>query len=146
MVDVVNRTTKEHRRSVNDPDYPTASWIHAPDLSAVAGFEPKYWNISGDVVSLMSPAERAAVDAAELAAARDGIAGNIEAVQSYERAFAEVLLDEMNLHASRVTAILNAIDNNTTLANIRTAVAAIQDVPQRTLAQLRSALRAKLDG
>ena len=40
-----------------------ATWLFDPDLTAVAGFESKHWNIVGDVVSLMLQAERDAVDA-----------------------------------------------------------------------------------
>ena len=41
-----------------------ANWIHAPDLSVVAGFPNIYWIIIGDVISLMSQSERDAVDTA----------------------------------------------------------------------------------
>ena len=146
MVDVVNRTTREHRRSVNDPDYPTIDWIHSPDLAAVNGFPSKYWVITSDVVSLMSQGQRDAVDAAELTARGDAMAALIEVAQSYERAFAEILLDELNAHATKINAILTAIDNGTTLANVKTNILAVADYPQRTLAQLRTALRAKLSG
>jgi len=64
MANVLNRTTKEYRRSVNDPEYSPVDWIINPDLSAVAGFPSEYWVIAGDVVTLMSKAERDAVDAA----------------------------------------------------------------------------------
>jgi len=144
VVDVVHRTTKEYRRSVNDPDFPTGTWIHSPDLSAVNGFDSKYWTITGDVVSLMSQGERDAVDAAELTSRGDTIAALIEVAQSYEKAFAEILLDEFNGHATKINAILTAIDNGATLANVKTNIAAITDYPSRSLAQLRTALRSKL--
>jgi hypothetical protein len=65
MSDVVHRTTKQYLKSANTPDYPVETWIINPDLSAVEGFPSKYWIITGDVVTLMSQAERDAVDAAE---------------------------------------------------------------------------------
>ena len=68
MADVLNRTTKEYRRSVNTPDYPAGTWIINPNLSAVVGVDRKYWQINGDSVSEMSQAEKDAVDAAEEAA------------------------------------------------------------------------------
>lgn len=144
MANVLNRTTRQYLASVNTPDYPVAEWIVEPDLSAVAGFPAKYWAIVGDMVSLMSQAERDAVDAAELAAARDAVAGAFDGVEDFARAFALILLDELNLHAARVTAILDAVDGASNLAGLKTAVAAIPDVPQRTIAQLKTALRAKL--
>lgn len=120
MADVLNRTTKQLRRSVNTPDFPVIDWIINPDLAAVAGFESKYWLIAGDIVSLMSQAERDALDAAKEAAVLDSIADEINQVRSYTRAFAEVVLDEFN--------------------NLR----ALHGLPARTRAQLRAALRNKL--
>lgn len=67
MADVLNRFTKEYRRSVHTPDYPAVDWIRNPDLSAVAGLASKYWLVSGDTVSAMSQAQRDAVDAQEAA-------------------------------------------------------------------------------
>jgi hypothetical protein len=79
MADVVNRTTRVHLRSVNTPDYPASEWIINPDLSAVAGVPTRYWLISGNTVTEMTPAQKAAVDAAEAAAAKappaDPVAG-----------------------------------------------------------------------
>jgi hypothetical protein len=68
VASVLNRTTKEFRPRANTPDFPSAQWIINPDLSAVAGFPAKYWKITGDVVSLMTPAERDAQDDADLVA------------------------------------------------------------------------------
>lgn len=144
MASVLNRTTKAFITSANTPDYPTADWIINPDLSAVAGFDSKYWTISGDTVSLLDQAGRDAVDAALLSAQRDTIAAVMDAVEDYGRAFALVVLDEINLHATRITAILNAVDGASSLTNLKTAVALIPDVPQRTIDQLKTALRNKL--
>jgi len=152
---VLNRITKEFRASVNTPDFPTASWIINPDMSAVAGFASKYWVISGDLVLLMSQAERDAVDAKEAAdaaaaaivardAARDAAAEQLNQVEDIMRAFALVLLDELNSHKDKINAILTAIDAATSLAEVKTNIGAIADYPTRTVDQLRAALRAKL--
>lgn len=69
MADVVNRTTVQYLRSVNTPDYPTGSWIINPDLSALASVPEKYWKVVGDTVVEMTAGEKAAVDAAAIAAA-----------------------------------------------------------------------------
>jgi len=66
MGDVLNRTTKELKLSVNSPDFPTATWIINPDLSALSGVASKYWNIVEDVVSEMSQSEKDTVDSDEL--------------------------------------------------------------------------------
>lgn len=60
------------------------------------------------------------------------------------RAFAEVVLDELNLHAQRQVDLLNAIDGASTLAQLKTAAASIPDLPQRTLQQIKTAITNKL--
>ncbi len=69
MANVLNRTTgaaypyrKDLRLSVNTPDYDSADWIINPDLSAVQAFDSIYWSISGDTVSVVDAATRAARD------------------------------------------------------------------------------------
>lgn len=62
MANVLNRTTKQYKRSVNTPDYPTADWIINPDMSGVDGVPKKYWKISGDTVSEMDTSEKATAD------------------------------------------------------------------------------------
>lgn len=144
MATVLNRTTKQLIPSANTPDYPAAQWIIEPNLSAVVGQPAKYWTITGDVVTLMNAGERAAVDAAELNVSRDATAATMDAMENWMRAFALACLDEFNLHATRQRALLTAIDNNATLATIKTAVLAINDIPDRTIAQLKTAVRNKL--
>ncbi len=119
-------------------------WIHAPDLSAVSGFATKYWIITGDVVTLMDPATRAVLDAAELVAARDAISAQLDQQEGIIRAFMLAVLDEFNGQASKMNEILDAIDGANSLSEVKTAIAAITDYPQRTTAQLRSVVRGKL--
>ena len=144
MATVLNRTTKQLILSANTPDYPIGEWIIEPNLSAVTGFASKYWIITGDVVTLMTQGQRDTVDAAELAAARDAVADQIDQLEGYVRGSLLAILDEFNLHATRLVALLNAIDNNATLATIKTAVLAINDIPQRTVEQMKTAIRGKL--
>lgn len=60
------------------------------------------------------------------------------------RAIAAVLADELNLHALKINAILDAVDAATSLADLKTRIAAIPDYPQRTLAQIKTAIQNKL--
>lgn len=62
------------------------------------------------------------------------------------RAIAAVLLDELNLHAAKINAILDAVDAATSLADLKTRIAAIPDYPQRTLSQVKTAIQNKLTG
>lgn len=60
------------------------------------------------------------------------------------RALMLVLLDELNLHAAKINAILTAIDTGGTLAQVKTNIAAIPDYPTRTKANLLTALTATI--
>ena len=100
MSNVLHRTTKQFRRSVNTPDFDPADWIINPDVGAAIGFPTKYWLISGDAVSLMDQAARDAVDAAEAQASTDADRTANKARIDDERvlkAFALVVLDEINI-------------------------------------------------
>jgi len=124
-----------------------AQWIFKPDLSSVAGLPPRYWNILVDVVLPMTQSERDAVDAAIAAGIRDAIASDVDRSHpSILRAFAELLVDELNDHSAKINAILDAADNATSLASFKTAMLSISDHPTRSLPQLKNAIRGKLDG
>jgi hypothetical protein len=144
MANVLNRTTKQFLTSANTPEYPVEQWIHNPDMSEVVGYPSKYWVITGDVVTLMSKAERDAVDANELDANRDATATRMDNVEDIIRALALTTMDDLNLHSERMNAILDAIDQNSTLATIKSAIADIPNIPQRTGAQLKTSVRSKL--
>lgn len=133
-------------QSVNTPDYSVIDWIIEPDLSAVVGFDSKYWVITGDTVALMDQAARDAVDAAELSALLDDLSNQIDEPLSYHKAFAEILIDEFNDTYTIINGILDAIDNANNLASIQNAVALLANRPTRTLSQLKTSLRNKLDG
>lgn len=62
-----------------------------------------------------------------------------------DKAVLLTILDELNLHATKINDILTAIDGAATLAAMKTAIAAINDYPQRTAAQLRTAANNKID-
>lgn len=74
MANVVNRTAVpiEILYSVNTPDYDPAQWIINPDLTILQTVPLKYIKIVGDLLVEMTPAEKAVVDAAELAQAKTG--------------------------------------------------------------------------
>ena len=92
----------------------------------------------------MTAPQRAAVDAAELEAQKDAVADEFDRAMTVMRAFGEVLVDELNARADTINAILDAADNATNLGTFKTAMLAIADYPQRTLAQLKTAVRNKL--
>lgn len=77
-------------------------------------------------------------------ARRDEIAAQIEDVDDVVRAAVLVIMDELNLHSQKLTALGQAIVNGSTLAAIKTAVQAITPLPQRTAEDLVVAIRNKL--
>ncbi len=131
MASVFNRTNPIYYASVHTPDFDPVDWAINPDITLVVGQPVKYWELTGgtnaegqEIVDLKSQAEQDAIDAAE-AAARE-TAGRENAKTEFDdlwllRAFAEVVVDEINL------------------------LRAEHSLPARTPAQLRTALRNKID-
>ncbi len=120
MGNVVNRITGQIILSVNSPDYPAEDWIHDPsNWAEILTWKRSHRVITGDVVSLADQATQAAIDAAELEASLDAQADEIDA--GYARAFALVVLDEIN------------------------ALRAQHGLAPRTVAQLKTAIRNKMD-
>lgn len=74
------------------------------------------------------------------------IATDTDAEAKVYRAIAAVLVDELNLHALKVNAILDAVDAATSLADLKTRIGAIPDYPQRTPIQIITAIQNKLAG
>lgn len=110
MAAVIHRTTLEYRPSANEPDYPEPTWKWRPDMTAVAGVDPRYWKAPADWDApgagplAMDQAERDAKDAADAAALN--AAGRATAVGTLDqgvplgrllKAFAGVLADELSL-------------------------------------------------
>jgi hypothetical protein len=120
MANVLNRTTKEFKRSVNEPDYPQVDWIWSPDLSGVAGVSSKYWVITGDVVTEMDQASKDAIDLADEISELDAISDRLDNQKDIMRAFALLVMDEFNI------------------------LRAEHGLAPRTLAQLKTGLRNKL--
>lgn len=120
MANVLNRTTKEYIESANTPDFPVLNWIINPDLTQVAGFDSIYWVIADDTVSLMPQAERDVLDAAILDNQRNALVNRLDGVEDILRAFASVVVDEINTLRQQ------------------------HSLPERTMAQVKTATRNKL--
>lgn len=114
--------------------------------------------VNGRLVEL-SPAEAAAVQAEwdanppltpaqARAKLREQVNAALDAAEDRAamqlRGLVLVLVDELNAHATKINAILTAIDNAGTLAQLKTAAAAIADYPQRTASQVRNAVKTKI--
>ncbi len=120
MANYLHRTTKRYHVSVSGSELaePLANYIFMPDLSAVTGQPSRHWKITGDIVSLMTQAERDAVDAAILTTSRDTkIARDIDGLENTFRQVVKLILDEINI------------------------LRAFHGLPARTLTQLKNAIR-----
>ena len=149
MANFLNRNSKQYLRSVarDQLPEPIANYIEDTDgtlLAAVAGMPAKYWIITGDELTPMDQPARDAVDAAEETTRLDSISDELDQTQSILKAFAQVLVGELNSRADTVNGILDAIDNASNLAGLKTAIGQISNTPQRTLAQLKTAVRNEL--
>ncbi len=122
MPNYLHRTTKIYQTSVSPMalSEPAANYIQDPDLSAVEGFASWYWTITGDIVSLMSVVERAAVDAQAVETRRDSAMGQLDDLEELFRAYVKTAMSENNL--------------------LRVELG----LPPRTFAQLRTAIRGEL--
>lgn len=148
MANVIHRTALTYLASVNTPDYPEPTWKHEPSMSAVAGVPSRYWkapadwNAAGAGPVEMTQGEKDSVDAALLTAARDSsVVARIDNVEDVLRAVVLVLRDELNLHADKINAALTAIDTSTNYSTLKSNIGTVADYPQRTIAQLRTAVR-----
>lgn len=125
MANVLNRTTKQYLAGVELAGYPIADWIHDPDVDQLLADRVStiYWTITGDLVSEMSPAEKAVVDAAIVAAREAELLDEDKRKidDKVLRAFAEIVMEEINILRRR------------------------ESLPDRTFAQLRNAIRNRID-
>lgn len=146
MANVLHKTRSpaDYRVSVNTPDFPDSDWFHDPDVSAVAGLPLRYWQVGTNPVQAMTQIERDAVDAAiaaaQKAAAREAAVTALDGLGGYElRAIAAILIDEINNLRQWDSGLKAAFQANTTVANIRTAVLALPNMPDRKLSQAKTA-------
>ena len=146
MPDYYNDTSLSLLRSASETALPAGDWtqITRAEHDAASAIPLHYRKLVGGVITEMDAGEKATVDAAMLAGSRDDVAARLDDVEDVVRAFAQTVLDETNLHATRITAILDAIDAAASLADVKTAVGSIPNVPTRTVQQMKTAIRGYL--
>lgn len=141
MATVLNRVTKELIESANTPDYPVEDWIINPDLSAVDGFDRKYWKVDQNRVVLASELERAAIDEAEAAAAKESEVNQITDEQEVLGAIIKRLIDENAATAKLVNDLKTAITGAVSISALRAAVGAVTVPATKTIDQIRDELK-----
>jgi len=131
MANVFNRAAPEYKISVHTPDFPVADWAINPDVTGVGGNPVRFWFLTGasnaegfEIIGIVDAAAQAVIDAAIatalLTSQRDGAKNEFDA-QRVLKAIAELLVDEFNI------------------------LRALHALPDRTFAQLRTAIRNKID-
>lgn len=146
MASAFNPVTNDYRNSVNTPDFPAPWIINQVEADALfaAGLPSKYRKVVANIATEMTQAEKDAVDAALLSTQRDQTAAELDIIESFARALTQIVMDEFNNHSTKMKEMLDAVDAATSLADLKTRFGLITDPPQRTLAQLKTALRNKL--
>lgn len=160
MADIVRYSTSstpnpitEYRQSVNTPEFEgQANVLVNPNLSAVAGQPVKYWKHVAGAIQLMTQGERDAVDAALASAAlsaarvsaKDQIIGTIP-LPILLRALADILKDEINILRGWTVSFKAEVAASASLADLKTRVATLSTLDDRTLAQLKTAIRNRID-
>ena len=124
MSTVVNRYTLTPLYDRDLARYPVEHFWHDPDLSAVVGVDPIYWKVEADQFVEMTQQEKDARDAEIVAAdlVRDREIAKREIDNKIIlRAFAEVIMDEINILRGQ------------------------HGLAERNLSQLVTAIKAKID-
>lgn len=94
-----------------------------------------------DQIFVLTAAQIAALVSAEVAT----MLTSDTADDKRAKAIILVAQDQFNATNTKINAILTAIDNAATLANLKTAVAAIQDMPITVPAQIKTAVMNKIN-
>jgi hypothetical protein len=90
-------------------------------------------------------AEDAAAAEAVAAAALLAMQSELDNAERITKGLALTILDEFNRLSARIRAFDAAVAASTSLANLQTRTAALADIPDRTAAQLKAAIKAKVE-
>lgn len=153
---VSNNRVKEYViSSPFDPTYPAGvgfAAIREPDVTGLVGVPVLYWKHSGGFIVEMTALEKSTLDAEIVAQALDDMQEGGKSVLSAAtpsgiilRAVADITKDEINLLRQWLASFKVQVAASTNLANLQTRVAALPDMPDRTLAQLRTAIQNRID-
>jgi hypothetical protein len=101
MATALHRSTLEIRHSVDPTELPgdPGDWLFNPDFSAVETVPKRYWKVVDDAVLEMDEAEKAVVNAAELAAYKR------QRIEQLAIEAEDLLARHTNVHAEAMTAI-----------------------------------------
>lgn len=139
----------------HDPTYPVAAGdgaIKDPNISLLQNVPLRYWKHSAGSIVEMTALEKSAVDA-EIESAFDArVRTSAKAIlvgfsdnPLLMRAFADIIKDEINILRGWITAFKVEVAAAVTLTDLRNRVATLPATPDRTLAQLKTAIENRID-
>lgn len=144
----------QYLRSVNTPEYSGRSdAVINPDLTAVSGLEVRYWkHVAGSIVP-MTAQEQSDIDAAIAAALaakeKQGAEDNFDLSASEARALRAIvrsITSELNLLRTQWRDFQAAVAAASNLNDIKTNVAALPSLADRTYPQVRQAISDEIQG
>ncbi len=144
---VVDPNVPKNEVEPNDADV-----LINPDVSAVAAVPLKYWKRVGDLIQEMTAGEKTTLDAAEAAAAltarrttASNVSNNSTADGIQMRAIVSILLDELNTLRAWTVSFKAEVAAATTLADLKSRVATLSTLNNRTLTQAKTAYQNKIN-
>ena len=153
---LTQNTVKQYLLSdPHDPTYPVGvneGSIKDPNVSQVIAQPMRYWKVVSGSVVLMTAGEQNTVDAAittantlAVRAAAKAMLDGFLSSSLFQRAVADIIKDEINSLRGWVVSFKAQVALATNLANLQTRVAGLPDMPDRTLAQLKTAIKNRVD-
>ena len=143
----------QYLTSVNEPPYVgDPDVLIDPDVSEVISVPLRYWKRVGDTIVEMTQGEKDAVDAAIALAtltANRTYANSIDDLTNGEgiqwRALVMILLDELNTIRQWTVSFKTEVAAATNLADLKTRVATLSTLSDRTIAQAKTAYTNKIN-
>lgn len=123
-----------------------------PDISAVDGLNVDYWKVLDGAVVPMETNERVAIDQAIAAAidsqirdqAKNSI-GGLSPEALIFKAKAAIDIDEQNIIRGWIMSFKAQVALALSLEDFKTRVAGLSDLPDRNLAEMKTAINSKID-
>lgn len=136
----------EYRLNQNESDYTGRTDVVVdPNVSAFSNLPLRYWKVVAGVVQLMTLAEQAEVDAVFLRAnAKVNLSGKSD-LGVILRAFSDITKDEINILRQWIVSFKVEAAAATNLSNFQSRIASLPNLPDRTLAQLKTAIENRID-
>lgn len=148
IYDTGTMRVKEFKQRANTPQYQGRPDVVIFTVPAdqiplvVAGVPLKYWKVSGGQVVEMTAEEKAVIDA-EIQTQIDQQEADKRDLDKQDKwliSLALVLLEEINTERQWIESFKSAVASATSLTDLKSRVAALSAMPDRTRPQLRTAI------